>query len=435
MKSGLKLWQKAKRIIPGGNGLLSKRPERYAPDIWPTYFAKAKGVEIWDLDGNKLVDMAQMGIGAAILGYSDDDVNESVRIAIADGISTTLNAPEEVYLAERLLQLNPFAGGVKFSRSGGEAMAIAVRIARAYSGRDRIAFSGYHGWHDWYLAANLSDEGSLNDHLLPGLKPKGVPRGLINTAFPFKYNNASELHEIVKKEDIGVIVIEGARYDYPSKEFLGSIAEIARQKKIVVVVDEISSGWRVTDGGVYKLYDFTPDIVVYGKAMGNGFAISAVVGKEDVMAEAQETFISSTFWTERVGFVAALKTIEKLTQNKVWKHLNNIGSIVGEGWRSLGEKHGLKLHVTDFKPLITFKFEYGEKNSALYTLFIQEMLKRGFIAANSVYVSYAHNEKIVADYLKHVDNVFGIISSAVENNNIEKHLESSVRDEGFKRLN
>ena len=432
--SGRMLWKRAIQAIPGGNGLLSKRPDRYASDIWPTYFSKAKGVEVWDLDGNRFIDMAQMGIGTAILGYSDPEVDTAVKEAIDKGVNTTLNAPEEVYLAETLLRLNPFAGGVKFARSGGEAMAIAVRIARAYSGKDKIAFSGYHGWSDWYLAANLMGDDSLTPHLLPGLKPKGVPKGLRNTSFPFTYNNSKELFEIIKKEDIGVIAIEGARYDFPREEFLKDIQTIAKEKGIVVVLDEITSGWRMTDGGVYKLYGFEPDIVVYGKAMANGFAISAIVGKKDVMDESQETFISSTFWTERVGFVAALKTIEKLTKNKVWKHLNKIGEAIGNGWKIAGDKYELKLHITDFKPLITFKFEYGDKDPALYTLFTQEMLKRGYLASNSIYVSYAHSEKIVEEYLKNVDEVFKMIADVIKKGDIFEHLESSIRDEGFKRL-
>jgi len=434
MNSGLKLWQRAKIAIPGGNGLLSKRPERYAPDIWPTYFSKAKGVKIWDLDGNEYIDMAQMGIGTAILGYADDEVDKAVKEAINRRINTTLNVPEEVYLAEKLLELNPFAGGVKFARTGGEAMAIAVRIARAYGGRSKIAFSGYHGWHDWYLASNITGENNLSDHLLPGLKPKRVPPCLKETALPFKYNSLEELKKIIKNHDIGVIVIEGARYDFPTKEFLQGIQRIVKEKNIVLVVDEITSGWRMTDGGVYKLLDYTPDIVVYGKAMGNGYAISAIVGRKEIMDQAQETFISSTFWTERIGFIAALKTIEKLIQNKVWQHLIKIGEMVGNGWEELAQKHGVKLHVTNFKPLITFKLEYEDKNQALYTFFVQEMLKRGYLATNSIYVSLAHDEKIVKKYLKNVDEVFKLMVEAIQNNNIEDKLETRVREEGFTRL-
>jgi glutamate-1-semialdehyde aminotransferase len=431
-----KLWTKAKSIIPGGNSLLSKRPDRYAPDIWPTYFSKAKGCHIWDMDENKFVDMAQMGIGAAILGYCYDEVDNAVKEVIDSGISTTLNAPEEVYLAEKLLELNPFAGGVKFARTGGEAMTIAVRIARAFTRKDKIAFSGYHGWCDWYLAANLSGENNLSEHLLPGLSPLGVPKGLMGTAIPFRYNDIDDFNQVIKNNpDIGTIVIEGARYDFPSQEFLSAIQKTAEEKDIVIILDEITSGWRITDGGVYKINGFQSDIVVYGKGMGNGYAISAIVGKKDVMDMAQETFISSTFWTERIGFVAALKTIEILGREKVWEHLIHIGNMIGEGWLKLAEKHGLSLHVTDFKPLITMKLDYGVQNSALVTLFTQEMLKREYLASASVYVSYSHDEDVVDEYLDNVDEVFAIMAEAIERGNVMKKLETRVMQEGFQRLN
>lgn len=431
---GKDLWNRAIQSIPGGNGLLSKRPDRYAPDIWPTYFSKAKGISIWDLEGNEYKDMAQMGIGTCILGYCDDDVDNAVKEAIDTGINTTLNCPEEVLLAEKLLELNPFAGGVKFARTGGEAMSIAVRIARAYSGRDKIAFSGYHGWSDWYLATNLGGD-KLGTHLLSGLEPKGVPSGLENTMYPFTYNNLEELEIICANNDIGVIVIEGARYDFPTKEFLEGITKISKQHGIIIVVDEITSGWRLTDGGVHKLYNFEPDIAVYGKALGNGYAISAIVGKKEVMDMAQDTFISSTFWTERVGFVAALATLNKLTSNKVWEHLSSIGQHIGDEWEKLANKHQLNITVTDFKPLITFKFQYGELNAALSTLYIQEMLKEGYIAANSIYLSYSHKNEDIQNYLHTVDKVFEIIKYHIKNNSVLDALNTKIKNEGFKRLN
>ena len=158
IEKGIKLWNKAKKIIPGGTQLLSKRSEQFLPEQWPSYFKKAKGVEIWDLDGNKFIDMSLMGVGACILGYADDDVNDSVKKIIDKGTMTTLNCPEEVELAELLLHLHPWADMVRYAKTGGEAMAIAVRIARAYTRKDTIAFCGYHGWHDWYLSANLADD-------------------------------------------------------------------------------------------------------------------------------------------------------------------------------------------------------------------------------------------------------------------------------------
>ncbi len=434
--SGKDLWNKSKLIIPGGNGLLSKRPERYAPDLWPTYFSKANGCEIWDLDGNKFIDMAQMGIGAAILGYCNKEVDRAVSHAISNGISTTLNCPEESLLAQKLIELNPFAGGVRFARTGGEAMAIAIRISRAFTKKDKIAFSGYHGWSDWYLATNLSGNDNLTDHLLPGLSPLGVPKGLKETAIPFKYNDSEDLIEKIKNNsDIGTIVIEGARYDYANSDFIETIQKIAHDNNVLIVVDEITSGWRLTDGGVYKINDLDPDIVVYGKGMGNGYAISSIIGRKEVMDVAQDTFISSTFWTERIGFVAALKTIDIIIREKVWNHLIKIGNQIGQGWESLSKKYDINLSVTDFKPLITMKFDYDKLNPALETLFTQEMLKRGYLAATSVYISFSHTEEIINRYLNDVDEVFEILSNSIKNETVYEKLETKIKEQGFKRLN
>lgn len=433
---GLELWERAKKVIPGGNGLLSKRPERHLPDLWPTYYSHAEGVDIWDLEGNKYVDVSYMGIGTVVLGYCDKDVDNAVKTVIDKGINTTLNAPEELYLAERLLELNPFAGGVKFARSGAEAMAIAVRIARAYTGREKIAFSGYHGWSDWYLAANIADENNLSGHLLSGLGPAGVPKQLLNTALPFKYNNAEDLKKLLNTHsDIGVIVIEGARYDLPSEEFIEAINEEAQKRNIVVICDEITSGMRVSDGGVYKTISLNPDIVVFGKGLGNGYAISAIVGKQDVMSAAQDTFISSTFWTERVGFAAALATLTKICDNKVWESLMKKGEMVSKGWLTIARKHSLKIKVTDFKPLVSMKFEYGEDNIYIETFMVQEMLKRGYLAASCFYVSYSHTDEIINKYLNELDEVFEIMAKHIADGTVKKALETRVKEQGFKRLN
>ena len=435
MNSGQLLWKKAVGVIPGGNGLLSKRPDRYASEIWPTYFSKAKGCEIWDLDGNKYVDMAQNGIGTSILGYADEHVNAAVIKAINNAVNTTLNAPEEVYLAQKILKLHPLMGMVKFARGGGEAMSIAVRIARAFTRKDKVLFSGYHGWTDWYLSTNLQSKSNLDSHLLAGLEPLGVPSGLAGTAIPFKYNDISDFMEKMEKNpDVGVIVIEGARYDLPKKDFLERIQIEAKNKKVTIIVDEITSGWRMTPAGVYQSFDFDPDMVVYGKALGNGFAISAVVGKKDIMDASQDTFISSTMWTERVGFAAGIATLDKLSKYNVHKYLVKLGSYIGDEWSNIALKHGLMIEVTEYKPLISFKLKYKNNNEIL-TVFIQEMLKRGYLATSSVYVTYSHTKEVVDAYLFSVDEVFELISIAIKNNEISKILETSIRTDLFKRLN
>ena len=434
IKKGTQLWNKAKKLIPGGTQLLSKRSEMFLPEQWPSYFKKAKGVEVWDLDGNKFIDMAYMGIGACILGYADEDVNKAVKKVIDDGSMCTLNSPEEVELAELLLKLNPWAKKVRYARTAGEALAIAVRIARAFKGKDKIAFCGYHGLHYWYVAANLAVKMNLDGQLLPGLEPAGVPRCLKGTAIPFNYNKIEELENIIKKNDIGIIVMEPRREHPPEKGFLEKVRKIADRIKAVLIFDEVTSGFRMNVGGIHMLYKIYPDIAVFGKAMSNGYPMAAVIGRDKVMEAAQKSFISSTYWTERVGPTAAIATIKKFKKYNIPSHLVKIGNLIGAGWEKLAKKHNLKVEVFNIPSLISFKFNYGKDSQAIYTLFNQEMLKRGFLTTHSVYVCWSHKKEHVEKYLKNVDEVFGLISKAVKNKNIYKLLKGPVAHSGFKRL-
>jgi len=433
-QNGISLWNKAKKLIPGGTQLLSKRVERFAPEQWPCYYKKAKGAEIWDLDGNKFIDMTIMGVGACTLGYADEDVNRAVKQVIDNGSMATLNAPEEVELAELLIKLHPWAGSVRYARTGGEAMAIAVRIARASSKKDNIAFCGYHGWHDWYISSNLASDSNLDGHLLQGLEPNGVPRSLINTAIPFEYNNIEKLESIVKNNNIGVIVVETVRHQEPKNNFLGRIREIADDIGAVLIFDEITIGWRLTVGGAHLIYGTNPDIMVAAKTMSNGYPMAAILGNTSVMDAAQTSFISSAYWTERIGPAAAIATITKMQKVNLPSHLNKIGNLIGEGWKLLSEKHNLYIEILPPNALITFSFKNYENIQEVNTLFTQEMLKRGFLASTSVYVSLPHNEDIVASYLKSVDEVFEIIKKAVDSGNVLKFLDGPPAIEGFERL-
>ena len=429
------LYEKAKKIIPGGTQLLSKRPETFLPDLWPAYYEKAKGCRVWDLDGNKYTDMSYMGIGASILGYADKDVDSAVKTAVDKGSMCTLNCPEEVELAELLCKLHPWAEMVRYARTGGEAMAIAVRIARAKTGKDLILFCGYHGWHDWYLSANLADNKALDGHLLPGLKPKGVPRVLKNSAIPFNYNDIKGFLNLVDKykNKIGTVVMEPLRNYYPEKGFLETIREMTEKLKIVLIFDEITSGWRLNLGGAHLKFGVNPDIAVFGKGISNGYPMAAIIGKSEVMEVAQETFISSTYWTERIGPVAALATIRKLKERDVPSHLINIGKKIQNGWRESAEKNRLKISVSGIYPLGHFSFNY-EDPLILKTLFTQLMLERGFLATDSFYASYAHREKNVEKYLEVVDEVFEFIARAIKENKVKKYLKGPICHSGFRRL-
>jgi len=437
MKStGQELYKRAKTIIPGGTQLLSKRPEMFLPEQWPVYYSKAKGVEIWDLDDNKYIDMSYCGIGATILGYADADVDEAVCRAIAAGSMATLNCPEEVYLAELLCELHPWADMVRYGRGGGEAMAVAVRIARAKTGRDKVAFCGYHGWHDWYLAANLGAGDCLDGHLLPGLEPAGVPRVLGGSALPFHYNNINEIKTIVSKygSQLAAIVMEPVRGNEPEEGFLEGIRAIASETGAVLIFDEVTSGWRLNTGGIHLLYGITPDIAVFAKAISNGYPMAAIIGKADVMEAAEATFISSTYWTEKIGPVAALATIQKHRRCDVSRHLIGIGELVRTGWQSAAKRSGLTVHLSGIAPLSHFAFDGYGNSQAMHTLFVQMLLERGFLAKNSFYATYAHQSYHIEEYLDAVDEAFAFIAAAVEKNSVEKHLKGPIAHSGFRRL-
>jgi len=404
------------------------------PDLWPTYYSKAKGAEIVDLDGNRYIDMCVFAVGACVLGYADEDVDRAVKQAIDNGSTSTLNCPEEVELAQLLCQLHPWAEMVRFSRSGGEAVSIAIRIARAYSGKDKIAFCGYHGWCDWYLAANLGDSNALDGQLMPGLPPAGVPRSLKDTALPFAYGSFGELENIVKKhgDELAAIIMEPAR-DLPNKPFLEHIRGIASSTGTLLIFDEITSGFRINTGGIHLTLDVNPDIAVFAKAMANGYPIAAVIGTKKAMQAAQSTFISSTNWSERTGFAAAIATIKKFERGNVAEHLIKVGQRIQDGWHKAAEKNGLNIKVSGIFPLSHFSFEY-DNSLAISTLFTQEMLRKGFLGWLQFKSSYAHKDSHVNSYLIAVDEVFALIKDALDTNGVEKLLKSSPAKKGFYRL-
>ena len=437
MGKGQDLYNEAKKVIPGGTQLLSKRPEMWLPDQWPAYYSKAKGCEVWDLDGNHYYDMSIMGVGANALGYAFDEVDDAAKQAIDNGGMCTLNAPEEVYLAEKLLELHPWAAKVRYAKAGGEAMAMAARIARAYTKKDIVLVCGYHGWHDWYLSANLVKGDPLADVHLQGLAPVGVPRGLAGTNLIFHYNNIEEFKALIEENrgEIAAVVMEPIRNDYPENGFLNEIRRITKEENIVLVFDEITAGFRLCAGGSHKVLGVEPDMAIFAKAMTNGYPVSAVIGREEVMQSAQETFISSTFWTERIALAAALKSIECYEKYHVDAHQKYVGTKVKEIWEETAETNGVKIQVCGILPLIHFACEY-EDGLALKTYFTQEMLKEGFLAANGVYASYAHNDEILAKYKKACDVVFGKIAGIfADGKDIRDSLNGPVCHSGFERLN
>ena len=432
----LDMQRRAKERIPGMSQLLSKRVDQYSEGIWPGYFSKAKGAYIWDLDGNQYIDMSIGGIGANVLGYADDDVNNAVISAIQEGSSSSLNCPEEVELAELLCDIHPWADKVRFTRSGGEAMAVAVRIARAHTNRDLVAFCGYHGWHDWYLAANLGMENSLGDHLLPGLEPRGVPKSLEGSIFPFSYNRIDELKQIVSKwgNKIAAIVMEPIRNDQPLPGFLEEVRRIADKNGSVMIFDEITSAFRMNSAGAHMLYGVFPDIAVYGKAIGNGYPISAIIGRDAIMEAAQSSFISSTNWTERTGPAAAIAAIKKHIKFQVGDQLMLLGKQIQDGWRTAAKSSSIELSIGGIPPISHFSFE-SSMHLSLKALFIQLMLEKGFLSSNVYYAMFTHKQWHLNTYLEAVDEAFAEISRLIKEGIIDESLIGKPARSGFRRLN
>lgn len=429
--SGLSLYNLAKNLIPGGTQLLSKRPEMFAPDVWPSYYSKAKGFQIWDLEGREFFDMSIMAVGACIIGYADDEIDEIVIDKIKSGVNSSLNCPEEVELANILIELHPWFQMVRYARSGGEAMSIAVRIARAHTKKDIVLFSGYHGWTDWYLAANLNDGNHLDGQLMPGLEPNGVPKGLSGSAIPFDANSIGSLKNKTQgiEKNIAAIIIEPARGEEASKDYLKDLKNFANEIEAVLIFDEITSGFRMCPGGIHRKYEVYPDIAVFAKSMANGYAMAAILGNEKVMQAAQKTFISSTNWTDRVGPTAALATIKKYIREKVENHLIHIGTLVKEIWKIEAKKNNINLNISGLPSLASFSFK--EKNSEeLNTFFTVEMLKHGFLGFRQFKPSFAHHKEILPDYQKAVGKIF----DEINNGNYLKILDTPIHHSGFKRL-
>ena len=434
MGTGQKLWKRAKRVIPGGNMLLSKRAEMFLPNQWPAYFSRALGCKVWDLDGREYTDMSIMGIGTNTLGYGHPEVDEAVRNTVTAGNMSTLNCPEEVYLAEKLVEIHPWAQMARLARSGGEANAVAIRIARAAAGKDKVAVCGYHGWHDWYLSANLGDDKKLAGHLLPGLDPRGVPGNLRGTVFPFNYNKFSELEELINQHDIGVIKMEVVRNTEPEDNFLQKVRKLATEHGIVLVFDECTSGFRETFGGLHMKYGVEPDMAMFGKALGNGYGITAIIGRREIMEAAQSTFISSTFWTERIGPTAALKTLEVMERIKSWETITQTGLQIRHQWQLLADKHGIKINHWGLAALTGFTFD-GSQSLEYKTLMTQEMLAKGYLVGNSVYTCIAHTQDVVDRYFHELDVVFALIAQCQAGRDVNTLLKGPVCHGGFKRLN
>ena len=428
IKDGNILYNLAKSLIPGGTTLFSKRSELHLPNKWPAYFTKANDTSVWDLSGKKYLDFF-CAVGTSILGYSNENVNASVLSNIKKGNMTSLNCPEEVYLAKKLIEHHPWASMAKFTRGGGEANALAIRIARSNTKKKNVAFCGYHGWHDWYLSSNLNSKNNLDTHMMSGLNYDGIPDNLKNTSFPFPYNNFEFLSKLILKKNIGIIKMEVMRNLEPENRFLQKIRDICNKKKIILIFDECTSGYRENMGGIHLKYKVNPDITIFGKALGSGYAINAIIGKKNVMKKAENTFISSTFWGERIGYTAALATINEFKRLNIFKKITDNGKVIKNKWLWLSKKHKVPIKIMGSDSIPSFEFLNNHLLNKTYLT--QQMLKNKILATNLVYINIFHNQKNISRYINVLDKIFYDISKK----NIRKKIKSKISYKPIKRIN
>ena len=401
-----KLWQNAKKLIPTGNNFLSKNPTNYYENIWPAYFSRASKKFVWDLDNKKYIDFSMMGVGTNSLGYGNKNIDRSVIKNIKLGNMSSLNAPEEVYLSKKLLELHPWANQCRYTRTGAEANAISIRLARAFNKKNGVVVCGYHGWHDWYLSANLNKGNALNNHLFNSkdLKISGVPKKLSNLTFSFEYNDFKNLKKIIKSKNISCVIMEVKRDEEPKNNFLKKVRKLCTDNNIVLIFDECTSGFRETYGGIHLKYRVYPDLAMFGKSLGNGFAINAVVGKKEIMSKAKQSFMSSTFWSERIGYVAALNTLAEMKKQNSWKKITKLGLFFRSKFKAKINPNFIQLYEDGIIPNIRFRF--NESNISKKT-FIFYMINEGYLVSDKFYVSTTHTKK---DILKFINTVKKITS-------------------------
>lgn len=397
--TGAAAWQRSREVISCGTGLLSKRAESFLTPQWPTYFSKAQGCRIWDADGRLFKDFVG-GVGAVFLGYADPEVNRAVSRRLNQGNYCSLLAREEVELAEHLLHLHPSMTRLRYARGGGEAMSVAVRIARAAKGKSGVAFCGYHGWQDWYLAANLPHSGLTQS--IPGLNPQGVPRELAGTAHAFAFNQVESLRKACHKlgDNLAAIVMEPMRAEIPTPEFLAAVHEIKQKQNLLLVIDEVTSGLRYGFPGVSAQLGWQADLLVYAKAMSNGIPFGVVLGTEPAMQGGEASFISSSYWTDGLGPAAALAVLTKMQRESIFSRVWRKGEHFINELRRLAAQYPTMQLTISGSPTSP-ALDWGPSDLALSVKkrVIEAMLAQNILLGSIIYLMDSHTDEDITSFL------------------------------------
>jgi glutamate-1-semialdehyde 2,1-aminomutase/spore coat polysaccharide biosynthesis protein SpsF len=408
------LLERAEKVIPLGTQTFSKSRTQYPQGQAPLFLTHGRGGRVWDVDGNEYVDLVN-GLLPIVLGYCDPDVDGAIRAQLDKGITFSLATELEIELAELLVEIIPSAEMVRFGKNGSDATSACVRIARAVTGRDRIAAGGYHGWQDWYIGATT--------------RHKGVPGAVraLTHRFPFLDIAALEVLLHRYKGEFAAVILETVGATEPGEGQLAAIRDLTHRHGALLIFDEIITGFRVALGGAQARYGVTPDLSAFGKSMGNGMPIAAVVGRADLMREMEHIFFSSTFGGEALSLAAALATVKKLRDRKVIDQLWSRGAALADGLRRLIERHGLAGIITvngvpSWTLLGFHDAANGCSKEAVKTLLMIEMLRRGVLSAGSHNISYAHDAADLAQVLEAYDHALAGVAQAIAESDVEVRL-------------
>mgnify|MGYP001396175221 CR=1 FL=1 len=415
---------RAERLIPSCTQTFSKGPTQFVQGVAPVFLKRGQGSHVWDVDGNEYIDYP-MGLGPVILGHNYPEVTEAVQRQLQEGSAFSLPHPLEVEVAELLSEIIPCAEMVRFGKNGSDVTSAAVRVARAYTGRDLIACCGYHGWQDWYIGTTT--------------RRIGVPKPVQALTVTFEYNDIQSLRRLFAEhpQRIAAVIMEPIGIQDPTDNFLHEVRTLAQQEGALLVFDEVITGFRVAMGGAQEHFGVTPDIACFGKAMGNGFPISAIVGRRDVMELFNEVFFSFTFGGEAVSLSAAKATIEVLRGKKVIPHLWEQGQRLKDGYHVLAAEHG----ITDFTQCLglpphtvaVFRNEQGQESLEMKSLFMQECLKRGILFSGVQNTCFSHSPADIDTTLRVYNAAMEILADAIRHGTVREKLEGEPVQPVFRR--
>ncbi len=422
LHNSIELWQRATKVIHNGTQTASKNPDQFVHGVYPIYLQRGKGSHVFDVDGHEYIDFP-CALGAIFLGYGYAPVVEAIQKQAQEGVIFSLIHPLEVELAELLVEAIPGAEKVKFFKNGADATNAAVRIARAYTGREKIAFCGYHGWQDWFI---ISTE-----------KNKGVPRVLKEYIHKFEYNKLETLQKIFddNKDQIAAVIMEPMTFDEPKDNFLEKVKNLAHQHGALLIFDEMVTGFRFGLGGAQAHFGVIPDLSSFGKSVANGMPLSITVGKEEIMSKTEDLFMSTTFGGEAVSLAAAVATIKEMKQKNVVRHIWKMGAKFKDGYNSLAKNIGVNTESNGYPPLqrLFFKDAQGKVSAEIKSLFLQETIKRGVLLGNVVIFNYSHTEEDIDKTLQACEAALRIIKEAAEKGNVTDLIEGKLAGEVFRQ--